>query len=55
MFLSLFFNIHLCVLIIEKETGDILAFYEAVYDEAASLVANPVYSIEDWRRIRKFD
>lgn len=55
VFLSFHFNKNACVLIVEKETGDILAFYEAVSDEEASLGANPVYSIEDWRRIKKFD
>ncbi len=55
VFLSLYFNRHACVLIIEKDTGDILAFFEAVNDEEAAIGANPVYSIEDWKRARKFD
>jgi len=55
VFLSLYFNRHACVLIIEKNTGDILAFFEAVNDEEAALGAKPAYSIEDWKRIRKFD
>lgn len=55
VFLSLYFNRHACVLIIEKDTGDILAFYEAVNNEEAAIGANPVYSIEDWKRVRKFE
>lgn len=55
VFSSLYFNRHECVLIIEKSAGDILAFYEAIDDKEASLGANPAYSIEDWKRIRKFD
>lgn len=55
VFSSLHFNRHECVLIIEKSTGDILAFYEAVDNQEAALGANPAYSIEDWKRIGKFD
>lgn len=55
VFSSLHFNRHECVLIIEKSTGDILAFYEAVNDKESALGANPAYSIQDWKRIRKFD
>lgn len=54
VFSSLHFNRHECVLIIEKRTGDILAFFEAVDDQEAAIGANPAYSIEDWRRARKF-
>jgi hypothetical protein len=55
VFLSLYFNRRACVLIVEKDTGDILAFFEASTDKEASLGANPLYSIEDWKRINKFD
>ena len=55
VFMSLYFDRHECVLIIEKKGGDILAFYEASDDEEAVLGTNPVYSIEGWRRLQKFD
>ena len=55
VFLSLYLNRHACVLIIEKDSGDILAFFEAVDDKEAALGANPQYSVEEWRRLRKFD
>lgn len=54
VFLSLYFNKHACIFIIEKDTGDILAFFEAANDEEAAIGANPVYSIEDWKRVGKF-
>ena len=53
VFLSLHFNRHACVLIVEKDTGDILAFFEAANDEEAAIGANPVYSIEDWQRVER--
>lgn len=55
VFLSLYFNRHACVLIVEKDAGDILAFFEASTDKEASFGANPLYSIEDWKRINKFN
>ncbi len=55
VFLSLYLNRHACVIIVEKNTGKILAFFEALNDEEAALGANPAYSIEDWKRIQKFD
>lgn len=54
-FLSLFLNRHSCILVIEKRTGDILAFFEAINDEEAATGSNPPYSIEDWKRAGKFD
>lgn len=54
-FLSLYFNKHECILIIEKNTGDILAFFEAVNAEEAAFGSNPAYSIEDWKRAGKFN
>ena len=54
VFSSFHFNRHECVLIIEKDTGDVLAFFEAVDDQEAAIGANPAYSIEDWKKARKF-
>jgi len=54
VFLSLHFNKHACVLVIEKNTGDILAFFEALDAVEAATGSNPAYSVEDWKRIRKF-
>lgn len=55
VFLSLYFNRHKCVLIIDKSSGEILAFYNALDDDEAALGANPAYSIGDWKRLGKFD
>ena len=55
VFLSLYFNRHACVLVVEKNTGDILAFFEAIDDAEAAMGSNPPYSVEDWKRVSKFD
>ena len=54
VFLSLYYK-NDCILVIEKSTGDILAFFEPETDEEKAIGSNPAYSVEDWKRLGKFD
>jgi hypothetical protein len=54
-FLSLYLNRYACILIIDKKAGEILAFFEAINVKEAATGSSPPYSIEDWKKAKKFE